>query len=638
MPFNGSGVFTPSEPDVQPGTVILASVFNNDINDIATGLGSTVTRDGQGKMSAPFTIVNGSQSAPGLAFTAETATGLYRPSTGILGLSVQGAVNTTFTSSNTTFALPVIFSGTSTFNAAPSWASDPSTADHLTRKSYVDTAITAAAYVKKIGDNMSGPLIITTTTSGVQVLSGAAGNYGSISIGRTSSESIIAVAGGSNQVLNGDTAGDLVLRNNSGRLLFGLASGALAMTLDTGGRLGVGMVPATRRLSLGGSAVVDMTLKSNVASGGSGSSTVYFGNSATDTAGFIDYSHASNNMAIGTNGSTRIAVTQFGDVGIGGIPSFALDVVTPAANIRIAPSITTSNALVRMTNGGGTTFIGRDTSTGALTGTGYATAIFTDTAAPIIVSTNNAEAFRVDSVQRLSIGTTSTNGPRLSVVGGALFSGAAGIGFASNLTAGRLASGDSLNNTAYIGQYSDSTVTELSVGTSSGYVSGVVLAARSAVVNPGSVGLYTHSALRLTVDSVGRLSGTALHNNAAGLAGTTQYIGSGTYTPTLSNVSGISGASAGASTYIRVGNVVSVEGYLTGNIAAGAVTFHVSYPIATSQTSAPGGGGIGGQAPVAAGQTPFVGSPNVSGAFQFTGVATANASGSIFFKFQYVVT
>lgn len=54
MPFNGAGVFTPSAADnpVVGGTLILATKFNNTINDIATGLSNAVTRDGQSPATA----------------------------------------------------------------------------------------------------------------------------------------------------------------------------------------------------------------------------------------------------------------------------------------------------------------------------------------------------------------------------------------------------------------------------------------------------------------------------------------------------------------------------------------------------------------------------------------------------------
>jgi hypothetical protein len=55
MPFDGSGGFDPLAPPVYPavaGEIIYASRFNSVINDILTGLGSCVVRDGQAAASA----------------------------------------------------------------------------------------------------------------------------------------------------------------------------------------------------------------------------------------------------------------------------------------------------------------------------------------------------------------------------------------------------------------------------------------------------------------------------------------------------------------------------------------------------------------------------------------------------------
>src|SRR4051812_7574596 len=49
MPYNGAGVFTASAADFPAvsGTLIQSTKFNNVINDIATGLTTALTKDGQ---------------------------------------------------------------------------------------------------------------------------------------------------------------------------------------------------------------------------------------------------------------------------------------------------------------------------------------------------------------------------------------------------------------------------------------------------------------------------------------------------------------------------------------------------------------------------------------------------------------
>jgi hypothetical protein len=74
-----------------------------------------------------------------------------------------------------------------------------------------------------------------------------------------------------------------------------------------------------------------------------------------------------------------------------------------------------------------------------------------------------------------------------------------------------------------------------------------------------TAGAAITESLRLTND--GRLYGTALHNNAGSVTGTTtQYIASGTYTPTLTGVANVAASTAYLCQWIRVGNVVTVTG------------------------------------------------------------------------------
>lgn len=90
------------------------------------------------------------------------------------------------------------------------------------------------------------------------------------------------------------------------------------------------------------------------------------------------------------------------------------------------------------------------------------------------------------------------------------------------------------------------------------------------------------------VGTDGRVYGTALHNNANAPTGTSlQYVASGTYTPTLTNVTSVSASTSDVFQWIRVGNVVSV----TGRIASMTVTaapneIAVDLPIASDIASA----------------------------------------------------
>lgn len=101
------------------------------------------------------------------------------------------------------------------------------------------------------------------------------------------------------------------------------------------------------------------------------------------------------------------------------------------------------------------------------------------------------------------------------------------------------------------------------------------------------VTVYTNNALRLEVDNVGRLSGRALHNNASLPTGTTNhYIASGTYTPTLTNVSNAGSLTAAVCQWVRVGNVVTVSGSATVTpSSAGVVRIGITLPIGSGLTA-----------------------------------------------------
>lgn len=102
------------------------------------------------------------------------------------------------------------------------------------------------------------------------------------------------------------------------------------------------------------------------------------------------------------------------------------------------------------------------------------------------------------------------------------------------------------------------------------------------------VDVITNGTTKLSVTSDGRVYGSALHNNAGAVTGTTnQFIASGTYTATLTNVTNVANSSGGQSVWVRVGNVVTVSGTaLIDPTAANTSTeLGVSLPIASGFTA-----------------------------------------------------
>ncbi len=90
MPRSPDGTYTLPLPPVISGTTIESSHENTTMEDVRVGLQDSLSRSGQGGMSAPLKIVDGAASATGLAFVNEANTGLHRPSTGDFYFAVLG--------------------------------------------------------------------------------------------------------------------------------------------------------------------------------------------------------------------------------------------------------------------------------------------------------------------------------------------------------------------------------------------------------------------------------------------------------------------------------------------------------------------------------------------------------------------
>jgi len=132
----------------------------------------------------------------------------------------------------------------------------------------------------------------------------------------------------------------------SGTLAFGLSGTALPTTSGGTGRTsftsgGVVYASSTSALATGsaltfdgaslfvsgnlvagsGNTTADIISKSSVATGGAGFSEFLFGNSSSNTRGYLTYSHANDSLLIGTAGSTKATLDSSGNLGLGVTPS-----------------------------------------------------------------------------------------------------------------------------------------------------------------------------------------------------------------------------------------------------------------------------------------------------------------------------
>lgn len=158
------------------------------------------------------------------------------------------------------------------------------------------------------------------------------------------------------------------------------------------------------------------------------------------------------------------------------------------------------------------------------------------------------------------------------------------------------------------------------------------------VIETMTAGAATTEKLRVTSD--GRLYGTALHNNAGAVTGTTtQYVASGTYTPTLFNTTNLDASTAYVCQWIRVGNVVTVSGRVDIDPTVIASTLlGISLPIASNLASANGVDCAG--TACASGSLSESGaitgdSTNDRASLSLVSVTTGNHS--VFFTFTYLI-
>ena len=91
---NGSGTYslpnTGSIPNpVVTGTTITSAWANGTLSDISTELTSSLDRQGRGAMLAPLQLVSGNAGAPGLTFSSEATSGLYRAGANDIRLSID---------------------------------------------------------------------------------------------------------------------------------------------------------------------------------------------------------------------------------------------------------------------------------------------------------------------------------------------------------------------------------------------------------------------------------------------------------------------------------------------------------------------------------------------------------------------
>jgi len=398
MSYNGSGTFqinTSGQP-VVAGTVISATAFNALTADLATGLSTAITKDGQTTTTAriPF--------AAGISSTLTTDSSSV--STGsIITAGGVGVAKNLYVGVNANVAGTLGVTGVATFSAAPIYSS-------LTASSAVATD--ASKGLVSVTNTGTGNNVLATSPTLVTPILGAA------------SATSVTVAAGAVGTPSITTTGD----TNTG-IFFPAADtiafsegGAEAMRLDSAGNMGLGVTPSawgsTRKafqVGTGASLIGSSTGTSFSEQGAnvylnSGSSEIYIG---TDFASKYRQANSVHSWYVAPSGTAgnAISFTQAmtldasGNLGIGtSSPANKLDVqgVVSALYSFESTGAVQANSANKIAMSLESASVGRIAVFGTDSST-FGTTVFSRAKS----NGGTTESMRIDSSGNLLVGTTT---------------------------------------------------------------------------------------------------------------------------------------------------------------------------------------------------------------------------------------
>ena len=380
MSFNGNGVFlinTPGQPVVS-GTTITSTAFNALTTDLASGLTNTITKDGQTNVTANIPMSNFKITGLGAGTNPNDAVRLAQIQDGIInGRFVNLEYTGTFTGGT-----GVVNLGSGQFykDASGNVGIGTSTTTYKTNIIYT---------------NSSGGIAET----GLYLRNTSTGNSTQMLFDGHRSYSLLV------QGSFGSPAGGFTIQDNT--------AGAARLNINAAGDVGIGTVSPTQKLHVIGDILATSStwIPSGSAQINVGDTNNYFKSTNGGTSDLVSYNALT--FITGPTPFERMRITSAGLVGIGGIPSNALDVFAATGTITVSSTTGTNFSKVQVNNTGGSFQLAIDNSTGSNYGSAaaYARCVWNDsTTAPTLFYTNFAERMRIDASGNVSIKVTSAIG------------------------------------------------------------------------------------------------------------------------------------------------------------------------------------------------------------------------------------
>jgi hypothetical protein len=392
MPRNAAGFYTLPLPPVEPNTVIEADWANTTMDDLAEAVTNSLSRFGQGGMAAPFRIVDGTAANPSLSFVTEPSSGLFKQSSGVVGMSVQGVVRQTWNTNGTSFiGSDVGLGGVVTFPSTGLWLSGGTSQTGVS----IGTKGPPVAALEVNYNVPAGPVSILVGNS-------ASGTGGGMSAAQASgtnpaflANSLFISPGSLNSplwlgTLNGPTSYIGFMVNSVDK-----------MRIDANGNVGLGMLYTTPAVA--GETGVDFgsTSKSWLNFYVGGVRKAFFAATGSSTA---IGTHDAQPLYLLTANAGRLIIQPTGFVGIG-----------PTAPIALAPlHVRSSTELMRLEStqarGGGNAYMSFFDPSGRKGYVGYGSGgiddnffIVNELVSPMLFFNNQSERMRIEATGRVGI-------------------------------------------------------------------------------------------------------------------------------------------------------------------------------------------------------------------------------------------